>query len=1254
MDGQTGVVQGTVQRRGHPELGLPPASDAEQRVVPLGHGVQGTQQALRCGNQCVPRRPVPSARGQAGARVQAVSSSNAVVLARQTLRTKTKPPSGGLGLAKDARKRRHRFGKNSAADLLQRLQDQKIHGQSRFCDVCGYRNPQVKCRACPASFHKVCLGMQPVDAVPEDWNCHACKRREIERSNGDRELDEALAIVETARRKAKWKPPDSPMQCSSCGYHESESMNCDSCKRWFCFACMCLSAATLPIKSWSCPECVGQDRYDEGRRKLIETSCRRVREEKVTAKEQDGFSQLVFDLSCTCNWDEWERNIDTLIEHARKQLKKGQIPVVMPFHSLHYSRPSKQGMDKLMIRQISEAYAKLAKDDAYKAARVKMCDDGQAAEEFRAWKPERLKFSPNDKVPRLRIGYLSSDFVDHPTADLIQSALLKHDKDKFEIFCYSISREDDSEYRQRLRFGMEHFKHFCTNQNDKKCAEQIAADGIHILVNLNGHTAGDRNGISALRPAPLQLVYLAYPGTMGADYIDYNVTDKTVCPDEHRNFYTEHLIYMPHCYQTNSFRELYSDVLDTAKLPKRSDHHLPDQPTFIFCNFCRLGRITPDLFEVWMRILRRVPDSVLWLYKHPKAAVWRLQSRAEKAGVDPERLIFGSPCSPKLEHLKRVTLADLALDTLVYNGHTTASDMLWAGVPLVTMRGDNWPSLVATCISEAAEMGEMVVDDLQKYEDKAVQLAEQPALLKKLKRKLVQKRKTAPLFDSGHWIRNFELSLDEVWRRYVDKEDAGDIVVKNLKPVNTRRLFLRDGGTCGSLRKAVGNGTCDGCDGLQDVAAAAAELCKEIKVAKPADSPRRKESAKNAAAGRRCQEHSPEASEGGGVSTDAVQVRDHLRFSSPQQVQPVQQAAAKEKKKREKIIPMLVVGQKKQRKKQVDPLASMQVANAPSAAPHVDASAEILAHEHSAQRCAPQLARRDSWMSEYVPAPNLVSAIAHRTAAEMLMGDDDPLMTLAQVVQDDSARVHDTDNRQLAAATSELQSRIRSHLPPYSHPENPNHLHRYQQLVRNQQQQHFPLSSSVGSQQHMLVQGSAAAGPGLSMPKPQAEWAGSIADVVNLTHASVHSVSNGPNPGEVLVSALPMRQNADANHRTSLIDFGSSSGQYPGPSQQWRGGPLEGGGEGREAQARLALGDVPGDAPAPLPNSASIEEMVSNLKAIIKNRVRKVCNDEYRQHHERDSASEAVKTHLKTVALHAQVWILKHLVRLKPGQKITE
>jgi len=275
---------------------------------------------------------------------------------------------------------------------------------------------------------------------------------------------------------------------------------------------------------------------------------------------------------------------------------------------------------------------------------------------------------------------------------------------------------------------------------------------------------------------------------MGANYIDYNVTDETVCPSKHREFYTERLLYMPHCYQTNSFRELYQDILDPAKLPSRADHHLPEAPTFVFCNFCRLGRITPELFAVWMKILKRVPDSVIWLYKHPKAAVSRLQMQATKAGVPKERLIFGSPCSPKLEHLKRVTLADLALDTLVYNGHTTASDMLWAGVPLITKAGDNWPSLVATCIARAAELGELVVNSLKEYEEKAVDLATSPEKLAKLKAKLAKKRLTAPLFDSERWIRDFETGLDEVWRRANadSAQDVGDLLVKNVEPITER------------------------------------------------------------------------------------------------------------------------------------------------------------------------------------------------------------------------------------------------------------------------------------------------------------------------------------------------------------------------------------------------------------------------------------------------------------------------------------
>ena len=548
----------------------------------------------------------------------------------------------------------------------------------------------------------------------------------------------------------------------------------------------------MPVNPWSCPECTGHNDYDEERRVLIEASRKRVQDGNVTAKEVDGFAQLVYDLTCVCNWDEWERNIKTLIGHVKKQLLRDEIPCIMPFHSLNYPCKNGVGMDKTMIRQISEAYAKHAKEEAYKVAGINL-PDGQGCEDFCMWKSESLKFALNDPEFRLRIGYISSDFVHHPTVDLIISALLKHDRKKFEIFCYSISREDDSDYRRKLSTEMEHFMHFPKSFTDKKCAEHISADGIHILVNLNGHTEGDRNGINALRPAPLQLVYLGYPGTMGADYIDYNVTDKVVCPKEHCKFYTERFLYMPHCYQVNSFRELYSDVLDSQKLPTRADHQLPDKPTFIFCNFCRLGRITANLFEVWMKILKRVPDSVIWLYKHPQAAVWRLQSQAKEAGVAPERLIFGSACSPKLEHLKRVTLADLALDTLVYNGHTTASDMLWAGVPLITMRGDNWPSLVATSIAEAAEMGEMVAESLEEYEEKAVALALQPALMCQWKLKLAEKRKTAPLFDSDNWIRYFELKLEEVWRRHAEQEENPcEPVEKDVKLVVKRSKLRQD------------------------------------------------------------------------------------------------------------------------------------------------------------------------------------------------------------------------------------------------------------------------------------------------------------------------------------------------------------------------------------------------------------------------------------------------------------------------------
>jgi len=555
---------------------------------------------------------------------------------------------------------------------------------------------------------------------------------------------------------------------------------------------MCLSATTLPLHKWSCPECVGLTHYDEQRRSLIAVLCQRVGEEKALTAEYDGFSQLVFDLSCTCNWSEMERNFPTLITLVTRQLTNGELPAIAPFHSLHYARQCnagvEKGMHKKMIRQIAEANARHTQEEALKKLSSKERKRAHDGEGVRFWRPGLLKFTPGR---RLRIGYLSSDFVDHPTADLILSALRTHDRTRFEIFAYSISQTDCSDQRKVFLKLMDHFVHFPQHFSDEQCARAIAQDGIHILVNLNGHTAGSRNGISALCPAPRQLLYLAYPGTMGASYINYNVTDKVVCPDHDREFYTEKLFYMPHCYQTNSFKELYGSICNPSTiLQRRSDHQLPEEPNFVFCNFCRLGRITPQLFEVWMNILRRVPGSVIWLYKHPHAAIPRLQAEAVAAGVAHQRLVFGAARSPKMEHLKRVTLADLALDTLVYNGHTTASDMLWAGVPLITMRGDNWPSLVATSIVEAAEMHDLVVANLQAYEEKAVELATNPSIYKAVRDTLAQKRNTSPLFDTKQWIKHFEVGLDEVWRRYAeDDESASDLVVSAVRPGLTRRCL---------------------------------------------------------------------------------------------------------------------------------------------------------------------------------------------------------------------------------------------------------------------------------------------------------------------------------------------------------------------------------------------------------------------------------------------------------------------------------
>lgn len=303
------------------------------------------------------------------------------------------------------------------------------------------------------------------------------------------------------------------------------------------------------------------------------------------------------------------------------------------------------------------------------------------------------------------------------------------------------------------------------------------------------------------------MVYLAFPGTHGASYLDYNVVDKTVSPQEHRDLFTEKLIYMPHCYQTNSFKDLYPEVLLADHLPRRSAHRLPED-AIVYCTFNRLGRITPDILAVWAKILKRVPKAILWLYKHPTMAVLRLMREARRYGLDASRLVFAGPVMPKTEHLKRLTLADVYLDTLVYNGHTTGSDVLWAGVPMVTIQGDSFPSRVGASLARAMGMDDMIAYTLQEYEDKAVELGLDTQKRLDVRRRLAAKRLEEPLFDTARWVRSFEESLETVWNRHVAGLPPQDVFPTD--PGNMHTVRAGDADSKKKWKEEKGDAYCAG------------------------------------------------------------------------------------------------------------------------------------------------------------------------------------------------------------------------------------------------------------------------------------------------------------------------------------------------------------------------------------------------------------------------------------------------------------
>lgn len=361
-----------------------------------------------------------------------------------------------------------------------------------------------------------------------------------------------------------------------------------------------------------------------------------------------------------------------------------------------------------------------------------------------------------EKGNRLRIGYLSGDIYSHATSVLIAEMLSLHDRGAFEVFLYHYGEDDGSALRQRVLRSADQAVDM-TGMTDRQAAERIAADGIDILIDLKGWTTGQRLGVLKYRPAPLQMHYLGYPGTIGTDAIDYLVGDRFIAPQGSEAHYHEALLILPGCYQVND------RMRERAATPTRREAGLPED-AFVFADFNQPYKITEAMFAVWMRILAACPGSVLWLLDHNPEATQRLREHAAGHGIDPLRLAF-SPKAPVPQHVARIVLADLVLDTFPVNGHTTTSDALWAGVPELAVVGRSFISRVAGSLLHAAGLPELACRSLDEYEASAIALYRDADLLRSFRARL-ERRESLPLFDTPAWVNAFERGLRQAWERH--------------------------------------------------------------------------------------------------------------------------------------------------------------------------------------------------------------------------------------------------------------------------------------------------------------------------------------------------------------------------------------------------------------------------------------------------------------------------------------------------------
>lgn len=384
--------------------------------------------------------------------------------------------------------------------------------------------------------------------------------------------------------------------------------------------------------------------------------------------------------------------------------------------------------------------------------------------EIQLWTGERYKKA------KIHIGYLSGEFRNQATSVLMTELFELHDKNRFELFAFDNGWDDASEIRGRIENAFSEIIDI-TRLKDLEAASLIRQKQIDILVNLNGYFGLDRQGIFSYKPCPIQVNYLGFPGTLGADYIDYIIADPQVIPPDHAAFYDEKVVYLPDTYQVNDSKRSIAE-----RAPTRAEAGLPETG-FVFCCFNNNYKMTPDIYEIWMRLLIKVAGSVLWLLEDNVAASRNLRREAEQRGLAPERVVF-APRIKVDEHLSRHRLADLFLDTLPYNAHTTASDALWAGLPVLTCMGGTFPGRVAASLLNAVGLPELITHSLENYESLALELATTPAVMLDIRAKLARNRMTHPLFNTDRFRRHIESAYVTMWDRYQHGELPASFAVR--------------------------------------------------------------------------------------------------------------------------------------------------------------------------------------------------------------------------------------------------------------------------------------------------------------------------------------------------------------------------------------------------------------------------------------------------------------------------------------------